>query len=237
MNRVRVGIVGSRFAARIHVDGYKRCPEAEVVAVASPNVDHVRSFIAEHNIPQCYTDYREMFRKADIDLVSVCVPNYLHRDVTISAAEAGKHVICEKPLATSLRDAGEMVEVCEKNGVKLMYAEDWLFSPMLTRAKEICQEGAVGQVLYLKAKETHSGSHSIFAKRLNYCGGGAMIHLGIHPIGFARWFKQKEVVGVSARVSGGGKLTCSIPISKVRTGGRLSLPLRTVVFASLRPIT
>ena len=203
MKKVKVGIVGSRFAAGLHAEAYRRCPDVEVVAASA--TDNLDNFCRQYNIPDSYQDYREMLKREDINLVSICVPNFLHKEVTVAAAEAGKHIVCEKPLATKLEDAGTMLKVVSANKVKLMYAEDWLFAPALARAKSICDEGAIGDVLYIKAKECHPGSHSLYAQKLEYCGGGAIIHLAIHPIGFVRWLKGKEVVGVTGKVSGGGK--------------------------------
>lgn len=179
---VRIGIVGSKFAADFHADSYSRNEHAQVVAVAA--IDNLEEFSSKWNVPNTHEDYREMVKRPDIDLVSVCVPNFLHRDVTIAAAEAGKHVICEKPLATTPEDAGEMIEACTRAGVKLFYAEDWVFSPSLRRVESLIEEGAIGRVLYVKAKETHNGTHSPFAKDKKTCGGGCLIHLAIHPIGW-----------------------------------------------------
>lgn len=203
VDKVRIGIVGSKFAGMLHAESYKRCMYAEMAAVAA--IDNLPEFADEYGIPKRYEDYKEMFEKEDIDIVSVCVPNYLHRDVVIAAAEAGKHIICEKPLATTMEDGKEMVKVCGEKKVRLMYAEDWIFAPALQRAKEICKEGAIGDILYIKAKETHNGSHSIYAQNKEYCGGGSMIHLGIHPVGFLPYFTEKEIVEVMGMKSDGGE--------------------------------
>lgn len=200
MEKIKVGIIGSKFAANFHYNGYKECPYTEVVAVASPT--NAETFCRTRNIPKYYTDYNEML-KEDIDLVSICVPNFLHKETTIAAANAHKHIICDKPLATTIEDAELMLSACKKNNVKLMYAENWLFMPMITRLKEICLEGAIGEILYIKARESHSGSHSIYAQTLKYCGGGALIHMGIHPISMIRWLKGKEVVQTIGKTSGG----------------------------------
>lgn len=200
---VKAGIVGSRFAAGLHAEAYWRSSRAEIVAAAA--VDNLEPFCQKYNIPYSYKDYREMLKRNDIDLVSICVPNFLHREVAVAAMQSGKHVICEKPLATKLEDAQMMLKAAEDNKVKLMYAEDWIFAPAIKRAKSICDEGAIGDILYLKAKETHPGSHSLYAQKLEYCGGGAIIHLAVHPIGFVRWFKGKEVVEVVGKTSGGSQ--------------------------------
>jgi len=205
MDKVRIGIVGSKFAADFHCDSYSRNDYADVVAVAA--IDNLDVISKKWDIPDTYEDYHEMFKRDDIDLVSVCVPNFLHHDVVVAASDAGKHTVCEKPLAISAEDAREMIEVCEKNKTKLMYAEDWCFSPALKRTEEIIKEGAIGEVLYVKAKEVHNGTHSPFAKDKKMCGGGSFMHLGIHPVGYLLYLLGKgtnPVVEVTGKMTGGG---------------------------------
>ena len=132
---MRIGIVGSKFAAGFHADSYSRNEHAELFAVAA--IDNLPEFSKQWKIPHVYEDYKEMFKRDDIDLVSVCVPNFLHHDVVLAAAKAGKHIVCEKPLATSSADAEEMIKVCRENRVKLFYAEDWVFTPPLRRVEQI----------------------------------------------------------------------------------------------------
>lgn len=205
-DKVRIGIVGSKFAADFHADCYRRNPRVEIVAAAA--IDNLEQFAGKWRIPNTYSDYREMLERDDIDMVSICVPNFLHHAVAIAAAEAGKHIVCEKPLATSLEAGREMLAACRKNRVKLMYAEDWCFAPALMRAVEIVKEGAIGRLLYVKAREVHNGTHSPFAKDAKTCGGGCLIHLAIHPIGWLlhlladNW--NNPVVEVIGKVNGGG---------------------------------
>ncbi len=204
MNQVKVGIVGSRFAADFHCDSYSRNDRVKIAAVAA--IDNLEEISTKWNIPKTYENYREMMDKEDIDLVSVCVPNFLHHDVVLAAAEAKKHVVCEKPLATTSAEAEEMVNTCADAGVKLFYAEDWGFAPALNRALEIINQGGIGEVLYVKAREVHCGSHSPFAKKKDTCGGGALIHLAIHPIGFMLYMlggADNPVVEVTAKTTGG----------------------------------
>ena len=203
METVGVGIVGSAFAASLHADAYHRCPHAEVLAATSKAPEELRQFCRRFGIAHAYDDLGEMLARDDIQMLSICAPNFTHKELALAALEAGKHVVCEKPLATSVEDAQAMVKAAEAAGRKLMYAEDWVFAPALVRARELVAEGAVGEVLYLKAKETHNGSHSIFAQRKEYCGGGAMVHLGIHPIGFVLAFMGDEVTEVWGAVTGG----------------------------------
>jgi len=204
MKQINVGIIGSQFAAGLHAESYKRFPVVKMQAVAA--LDNLEEFSGQYNIPNTYKDYNEMFKKENLDLLSVCVPNFLHKKIVIAAAEAGiKNIICEKPIATSIPDAQAMIDSCNKNNARLMYAEDWLFAPALVRAKEIVEEGGIGKLLYIKAKESHQGSHSIYAQKKEYCGGGTMIHLGIHPVAFVSFLAGsdiKEVMGMAT--TGGG---------------------------------
>ena len=202
MDCLRVGIVGARFAAEFHLKAYRRSGRAEVVAVASRQDQTARAFARAHGVPNAYGDYRQMLDREDLDLVSICAPNSVHCEVALACASSGKHMVCEKPLTTSLEDARKMLAAAEAAGVRLMYAEDWVFAPALVRAMEIVNEGALGEVLYLKAKETHNGTHSPYAQKRATCGGGAMIHLGIHPIAWVCLAKAPhrvvEVTGVSS---------------------------------------
>jgi predicted dehydrogenase len=206
-NKIKVGIVGSKFAADFHADSYRRNPAVSMEAVAA--IDNLEPFAKKWKIPRVYKDYREMLSKEDIDLVSVCAPNFLHHDIVLAAAGAGKHVLCEKPLATKAQDARAMVAACKKAEVKLFYGEDWCFAPALNRAVTVIKEGGIGRPLYVKAKECHNGTHSPFARNKKTCGGGCLIHLGIHPIGWALYLLAKggknPVVEVFARCNGGLK--------------------------------
>ena len=203
--KVRIGIIGSKFAASFHADSYRRNEHAELVAVAA--IDNLPEFSKQWKIPNIYPDFKEMVKRDDIDLVSICVPNFLHHDAVLAAAKAGKHVVCEKPLATKLSDAEEMIQVCRENRVKLFYAEDWVFAPPLRRVEQIIAEGAIGKIFYVKAKECHNGTHSPFAKKKETCGGGCLIHLAIHPIGWALHLLggggRNKVVEVLGKVNGG----------------------------------
>ncbi len=199
MKKIKVGIVGSQFAASLHAESYKRFSSVQMEAVTA--LDNLEGFSGKYEIPRYYKDYRDMFQKEELDLISVCVPNFLHKQIVIAAVEYGiKSIICEKPIATTIEDAYEMVKICKDNSIRLMYAEDWIFAPALIRAKEIVDEGGIGKLLYVKAKETHNGSHSMFAQKKEYCGGGSMIHLGIHPVAFISYLSgsdTKEVIGMT----------------------------------------
>ncbi|MEA2062372.1 MAG: Gfo/Idh/MocA family oxidoreductase [Gemmatimonadota bacterium] len=199
---IRAGIAGTGFAAEFHADALRRCHDAEISMVCG--IEGLDEFCDRWEVERRTDDFTELARDSQVDVVIVCTPTFVHRPVVEAAAAAGKQIICEKPLATTLEDARAMVAAASDAGVKLMYAEDWCFSPILKRAEEIVAEGALGKLLYVKAKEVHSGSHSEYAKKLEYCGGGALFHIGCHPINWVRHLVGKEVVEVLGKTTGGG---------------------------------
>jgi myo-inositol 2-dehydrogenase/D-chiro-inositol 1-dehydrogenase len=183
---LKVGLVGSGFVCDIHHAAFKGwVHNAEVVAVASPH--SAAKFAEEHAIPTAYSDYREMLKDKEIDIIDIGIPNYLHCQVVLDAARAGKHVIIEKPLCLTLEEADQMIEGCQKAGVLLMYAEELLFAPKYVRAKKLIEEGAVGVPFLAKQSEEHPGPHMPWFWDVNLSGGGVMLDMGCHSIEFTRW--------------------------------------------------
>lgn len=205
--KVKVLIIGAAFSADLHMTGYERCKDiAELVGICDKDSSRISSLINKFYLEnaELYKDYKKAISEADCDLVDVCMPNFLHHDVAAYALSKGKHVIVEKPLAINMEEAESMVNMATDAGKKIYYAEDWLFAPAINKALEIIEEGAIGKPLYVRARECHGGSHSPFAQTLEYCGGGSMIHLGIHTIGFIMAFKNKRWTELTAMTSGGG---------------------------------
>src|SRR6266550_5068145 len=106
MSKVRIGIIGSRFQAGCIAGAVK----AEVLAVASPTKGHAAGFAERHGIPRAYTDYHELLRNPEVEMVSIAAPNRLHAQLTLDAAKAGKHVVCEKPLCMTIEEADAMID-------------------------------------------------------------------------------------------------------------------------------
>jgi predicted dehydrogenase len=195
MPKVGIGIVGSRFQADCIAASVKMMPEeAEVVAVASPTRGNAEAFARRHGIPAFYSDYRELLRDPRVEMIHISAPNYVHARITIDAARAGKHVVCEKPLCVTLEEADEMIEVCTKAGVLLLYAEELFFAPKYVKAKQMADEGAFGRIHLVKQGEKHSGPHADWFWDVKQSGGGALMDLGCHGIAFCWWFLGKPNV-------------------------------------------
>jgi myo-inositol 2-dehydrogenase / D-chiro-inositol 1-dehydrogenase len=207
-DKVRVLLAGAAFSADLHLDAYRRCMDiAEIVAICDKDAQRIESLARRYGLKgfETYGSWEQAIEETDCDIVDVCLPNFLHRDAALAAFLKGRHVISEKPLATAVEDGEEMVRAAEASGKKLFYAEDWLFAPALLKALDIVNEGGIGELLYIRARECHSGSHSPFAQTLKFCGGGSMIHLGIHPVGFLLALKNSRWAELTAMASGGAQ--------------------------------
>jgi predicted dehydrogenase len=202
MQELRIGIVGTKFAGRFHAECWAATPGARVAAVASRDPAGRAAFMERHGVERGHEDFTALIADPGVDVVDICSPNFTHAQIAAAAMEAGKDVICEKPLATTMEDARQVVEVRARTGRRLFYAEDWLFAPALVRARAIIAEGGIGKPVYLRCKECHNGSHSPFAQTIRSCGGGSVIHLAVHPVGLlnAMLGTPRAVMG---RCSGG----------------------------------
>ncbi|MEJ2007161.1 MAG: Gfo/Idh/MocA family oxidoreductase [Acidobacteriota bacterium] len=212
MENIKVGIVGSAFVSNLHAEAFQEVAEAEIVAACSPDKSHVEDFSRKWKIPTALTDYRKLLDRKDVDVVVVGIPNHLHREVVVAAAQAGKHIILEKPIAHTLADADAMIAACKEHNVKLMYAETICFSPKYVRAKKLVAENAIGDLYMAKQGEKHSGPHSDWFYDVNRSGGGALMDMGCHGIEWARWMYGKpKVRSVAAH--------CQLVYHKGRTRG------------------
>lgn len=212
MGSVSVGIIGSGFAAGLHAEGLRKVVgvDVKVQAVAAGSKQSADSFAWRHGIPNSYATYQELLADKTIDVVSICTPNALHGSIAIEAAEAGKHMICEKPLTgafgpslghgvgRAIRERDEagasiaaIKEAVERAGVQFLYAENWIYAPSMTKVKTLLEKSR-GSIVDIRAEESHSGSHSSAARRRETAGGGALLTLGSHPIAAALHLKTFE---------------------------------------------
>ncbi|MCJ7529451.1 MAG: Gfo/Idh/MocA family oxidoreductase [Anaerolineales bacterium] len=186
-------MVGAGFVGDIHHAAFKGwVKDAEVVAVASPN--NAEKFANAHEIPHAFNDYHEMLKMKDIYVVDIGIPYDLHFQVVVDSAKTGKHIIIEKPLCVTLQEADQMVEECKKHGVLLMYAEELLFAPKYVRAKNLIDEGALGESFLAKQSEEHPGLHMPWFWDVKRSGGGVMMDMGCHSIEYTRWVLGKPKV-------------------------------------------
>ena len=224
MKQVRVGLMGSGFIAELHMHAYRRVfgVEASVRAVVSRG-DHVVDFARRFGIPQTYRDYRALLEDPDIDVVDICTPPALHSEMIVASMRAGKHVICEKPLTgyfgrpgdptpigryvpksvmydRVLAEMDETREAIRASGRLFLYAEDWIYAPAISKTAEILK-ATKDKILFMKAEESHSGSHAAHAAQWSMTGGGSLIRMGCHPLSAVIYLKQVEARARGERIA------------------------------------
>lgn len=188
--------------AHQHAVGYAGClnadPLAELVVIADPNVERGQA-AAEQFATTWVADYREVIARDDIDAVVICSENSLHHEHTIASANAGKHVLCEKPLATSVEDAREMVDACARAGVKLQTAFPVRFNTPTVALRDAIRSEQIGKVLAIAARNPGTCPGDWFVDP-ELAGGGAVIDHTVHVVDALRWIFDAEFTEVYAEI-------------------------------------
>lgn len=188
----KIALLGAGLIGRFYTQsllGFRGKDEIKVVCARRPET--AAGFAREFGIPRSTADMAEAIRDPEIDTVIIGLPNYLHKQAVLLAAEAGKAVLCTKPLAISGPQALEMLEVVERAGVFHGYLEDLIYTPKTLKALASAQKGALGKVLWARSRETHGGPHSDWFWTRPLSGGGAIVDMGCHCIEIARNFIGK----------------------------------------------
>ena len=193
---MRVGIVGVGFMGTTHAAGWAETPAEIVGFTAETPVE--ADILARRYDTNIYASFDEML--PDVDVVDICSPTHLHHDMALKAAAAGKHIICEKPLARTTRQAREIVMACQKAGVQLLVAHVVRFFPEYALARSVVAEGQIGKPGVIRL---HRGSYRPKKPAGNWFldevkSGGILMDLMIHDYDYARWVAG-EVESVSAR--------------------------------------
>jgi predicted dehydrogenase len=182
---IGVGIIGAGGIARgVHIPGYQKLPNARVIAVSDPFEGARTSAAEQFGIESTYDDFNEMLQRDDIHVVSVTTPNFLHAEATIAALEAGKHVLCEKPLAMNAQEGEAMVEAARRTGNKLMCGFHFRFTPEVQCLKRFAESGSFGDMYYARTQALRRrgipGWGMFINKEKN--GGGPLIDIGVHML-------------------------------------------------------
>ncbi len=152
MSKIKVGIVGVGRIATLNVMGYKDHPDAQIYAVCSRSPEKGRKAAEEWGATKVYTDYEEMLKDPDIDMIELLTPHNLHCEMTVKACRAGKHVSVQKPMALNLRECDLMIEAAKEAGVKLKVYENFMFYPPYVKAKQLILEGVIGEPITMRYK-------------------------------------------------------------------------------------
>lgn len=200
----RVGVIGAgAIAQACHIPGYVNSPRAEFVAFTDPEPARHVEVREQFGDAAGYRDYRDMLASEDLDVVSVCTPNKYHADATIAALEAGCHVLCEKPMALTLKEADRMAEAAKAARKKLMIGFTHRLCAGSERCKELLRKKSLGQPFMMRVRFAHGGPFPGWAKSDWFydpvrAGGGALLDMGIHAIDLCLWL-MGPVASVSAQ--------------------------------------
>jgi predicted dehydrogenase len=216
-NPLRIAIIGTGFAARFHLASYRKVygEHFEISVICGSNAARAKALAGEFAVARHASAWQTVFADPTIDAVDLCVPNHLHVPMILAAAEAGKHIICEKPLGgyfgppdrgedwsadgfprqamldTIVDQTRQVRRAVEKAGITFCYAENWIYSPPIAKLDRL-MAASDSAILRIEAEESHSGSHAPYSRRWRTAGGGSLLRLGAHPIGAALWLKQQE---------------------------------------------
>lgn len=195
-NKIRWGILSTAKIGRLQViPAMQKGIYTEVAAIASANTSKVKQTADELDIPRIYGSYEELLAADDIDAIYNPLPNHLHVPYTIKALEAGKHVLCEKPIGLNALDAGKLLEAVKQYPkLKVMEAFMYRFHPQWQKAKEIVDAGLLGEVKHVHAVFTYYNVDAENIRNKPEVGGGALMDIGCYCLSFPRFIFGREPV-------------------------------------------
>jgi predicted dehydrogenase len=200
-DRVRWGVLGcADIALRKVIPGMMGSALSRVIGIASRSEKKAAAAAASLGIPRSYGSYQGLLDDPEVEAVYIPLPNHLHAEWTIAAAAAGKHVLCEKPLALSSAEARRMIEACELAGVKLMEAFMYRLHPLWQEARRMVADGAVGELLAAQSFFSYRNLDPDDIRNIPEFGGGALMDIGCYQVNFARMLFAGEPSGVKASI-------------------------------------
>lgn len=219
--KIRVGIVGANFGAKVHATAFRRDHRAQVVALASRRLTTARHAAGESKIPSAYGDWRLMFKECALDAVSIAVPPKHQPKIAAEALRRGIAVFAEKPLAASMKEASRLASLARKLRVPQLIDYEFPEIPSWLRAKKLLDSGAIGRLRHVSLiwrVETYANRHKLVSwKTRTTEGGGALAGFGCHALYALEWFAGR-IRHVGARLSqaagipGKGDTLCSLEL-------------------------
>ena len=208
MDKVRIGIIGcGGIANGKHMPSLKKLPDVEMVAFCDIIVERAEKAAREYGVEgaKVYADYHELLAREDIDVVHVLTPNREHSQITVDALNAGKHVMCEKPMAINSAEAKRMLDAAKATGKKLTIGYQSRFRPDSMYLKSACEAGELGDIYYARAQAVRRRAVPTWGVFLNEYeqGGGPLIDIGTHALDLTLWmmnnYEPESVTGTTYR--------------------------------------
>jgi predicted dehydrogenase len=201
MTKLRWGILSTADIGRRKViPGILNADRCEVVAIGSRDAGQARRVAEELGIPVAHGSYQALLADPNVDVVYIPLPNHLHAEWTIAAARAGKHILCEKPLAMNAADAQRMLDVCAAEGVRLMEAFMYRLHPSWEEVRRLVREGRIGRLTAVQSWFSYSNDDPANIRNQLEAGGGALYDIGCYTINVSRMLFETEPVNVTASV-------------------------------------
>lgn len=199
MRKIKWGVLGTAGIAKgCTIPGMVQAENCELYAIAGRSMEKAEKYKAEFGFRKVYDNYESLLNDADIEAVYIPLPNELHYEWTIKALNAKKHVLCEKPLAPTVKQAKEMIRVAEENGVVLMEAFAYLHSPIIQAVKSEIESGVIGDILYMESAFITSDYDISNIRMRKETFGGCTYDLGCYNISQILWMLGEEPTSVQA---------------------------------------
>ncbi len=229
-SKIRYGIIGfGRFADKAIAPAIRQSPDSELVAIQNRSLARARAGAAEHGAALAFDSAADLVAHPDVDAVFIVSPNSFHCGETIIAAEAGKHVLCEKPMAMNVAESELMAETCAKHNVKLSVGHMVRLSPLVGRIRTLIASGSIGKVLHAEANFVYDArlSSRTWLLDRHIAGGGPIFDVGVHCLDALRYVLDDEVVSVK------GQLTPAPTADRTETTAQLVLRFSRGVIGSI----
>jgi predicted dehydrogenase len=191
---MRLGMLGSGLIANFYADAlHSHRGQDRISVVYSRTQQSADTFARKWNVPTATDDLVAAINHPDVDAVVVGLPNYLHEQAVMAVVDAGKPVLCTKPLGRNADEALRMLNAVEQAGIYNAYLEDLVYTPKTLKALQAVHNGALGNVFWVRSRETHPGPHSDWFWNPEFAGGGAIVDMGCHCIEICRSFIGKDI--------------------------------------------
>jgi predicted dehydrogenase len=163
LNKLRIALVGCGPISERHLLSWKNTPEAEVVALCDRHEENLEQRSSEFGIKRTFKDFKKLLEEVDCDIIDIATRPYSHKELVFEAAQAGKHILCQKPFAPTLREAQAMIGVCQDKGVRFMICENWRWFIWFRTIRDILNSGEIGEVKYARIT-----SHTLLVSAPSY---------------------------------------------------------------------
>jgi D-xylose 1-dehydrogenase (NADP+, D-xylono-1,5-lactone-forming) len=196
VNKLRWGLLSTARINRALLAPLRSSARNELTAVASRDLERAQAYAKENNIPRALGSYEELLADPDVDVIYNTLPNSMHAAWTIKAAQAGKHVLCEKPLANTVEEVDAMTEAAAKVGIVLMEAFMYRHHPQTRKVRELLDQGAIGKLQGIRGAFTFNIADEEDVRLNASLGGGSIWDIGCYPISYARFIAGSEPIEV-----------------------------------------